>query len=76
MLERIVGNQITAYLQQRNSLAESQYGFRKGHNCADLLTVAVDDWLLARDKKLHTAVVFIDLKKAFDNVQHQLLLLT
>ena len=75
MLERIVGNQITAYLQQRNSLAESQYGFRKGHNCADLLTVAVDDWLLARDKKLHTAVVFIDLKKAFDNVQHQLLLL-
>ena len=56
-------------------MAESQYGFRKGHNCADLLTVAVDDWLLARDKKLHTAVVFIDLKKAFDNVQHQLLLL-
>ena len=54
---------------------EDQYGFRKGHNCADLLTVAVDDWLLARDKKLHTAVVFIDLKKAFDNVQHQLLLL-
>ena len=37
--------------------------------------MAVDDWLLARDKKLHTAVVFIDLKKAFDNVQHQLLLL-
>ena len=39
------------------------------------ITVAIDDWLLAQDSKMHTAIVFIDLSKAFDNVQHQLLLL-
>ena len=35
----------------------------------------VDDWLSARDSKLSTAVVFLDLTKAFDNVDHQSLLL-
>ena len=75
VLERIVYDQITTYLRERNILSESQYGFRTGHSCADLLTVAIDDWLLAQDSKMHTAIVFIDLSKAFDNVQHQLLLL-
>ena len=75
VLERIVYDQITTYLRERNILSGSQYGFRTGHSCADLLTVAIDDWLLAQDSKMHTAIVFIDLSKAFDNVQHQLLLL-
>ena len=75
VLERIVYDQITTYLRERNILSESQYGFRTGHSCADLLTVAIDDWLLAQDSKMHTAIIFIDLSKAFDNVQHQLLLL-
>ena len=44
---------------------------RKGWSTKNLLTAVVDDWLLAREKKLFTAVVFIDLSKAFDNVQHQ-----
>ena len=61
VLERIVYDQITTYLRERNILSESQYGFRTGHSCADLLTVAIDDWLLAQDRKMHTAIVFIDL---------------
>ena len=40
----------------------------------DLLTTVVDDWLLAGEKKLFTAVI-IDLSKAFDNVQRQTLLI-
>ena len=50
-------------------------GFRKGYSCVDLLTVAVDNWLLARDQKLSTAIAFLDLSKAFDNVRHQQLLI-
>ena len=41
----------------------------------DLLTAVVDNWLLAREKKFFRAVVIIDLSKAFDNVQHQTLLI-
>ncbi len=74
VLERIVYDQISEFLNQKGALNESQYGFRKQRSCPDLLLTTVDDWLMARDAKLSTAVVFIDLSKAFDNVQHQLLL--
>ena len=41
----------------------------------DLLLTTTDDWLLAKDNRQATAVAFIDLAKAFDNVNHQVLLL-
>ena len=64
----------------KNTFFQSSFCFvslsqRKGRSCADLLTATVDDWLLARDRKLTTAIVFLDLSKAFDNVQHEQLLL-
>ena len=76
VLEKVVYNQVNTFLKNdTHALNEQQYGFRKGRSCADLLTATVDDWLLARDRKLTTAIVFLDLSKAFDNVQHGQLLL-
>ena len=74
-LEKLVLEQIGKFLDNDQVFSESQYGFRKGRSTMDLLTAFVDDWLLAREKKLFAAVVFIDLSKAFDNVQHQTLLI-
>ena len=68
-----VYNQVNTFLNDTHALNEQQYGFRKGRSCADLLTATVDDWLLARDRKLTTAIVFLDLSKAFD--KHEQLLL-
>ena len=45
VLEKIVCNQITSYLDQNGTLHESQYGFRKGRSCSDLLVKSIDDWL-------------------------------
>ena len=70
--------QIGKFLDDNQVFSESQYGFRKGQSLTvtmDLSTAVVGDWLLARDKELFTAVVFKDLRKAFDNVQHQTLLI-
>ena len=75
VLERVVYNQVNTFLNDKHALNEQQYGFRKGRSCADLLTATVDDWLLARDRKQTTAIVFLDLSKSFDNVQHEQLLL-
>ena len=61
VLERVVHNQVTAFLNETAALNDQQYGFRKGYSCVDLMTVAVDDWLLARDQKLSTAIAFLDL---------------
>ena len=74
VLEKVVYKQVNTFLNDTHALNEQQYGFRKGRSCADLLTATVDDWLLARDRKLPTAIVFLDLSKAFANAQHEQLL--
>ena len=75
ILERVVYDEVNDYLLQRRALGEHQFGFRKNHSCPDLLLSLTDDLLVARDEKKFTVAVFIDLSKAFDNVQHQELLL-
>ena len=75
LLEKIAHQQLESYFKKQGAKHENPYGFRKGRSCADLLLGAIDDWMIAKDRKLSTAIVFIDLSKAFDNVQHDKLLL-
>ena len=67
VLEKVVHRQIYHHLESSRALSTSQFGFRLCHSCSDLLLSAVvDDWLSARDSKFCTAVVFLDLTKAFN----------
>ena len=74
-MERTVHSQLCDHLKLTKYLSGSQYGFCTDHSCCDLLVTTIDDWLRilasARDKKLNTAVVFLDLSKAFYNVHHE-----
>ena len=75
-LEKRVLQQIGKFLDDNQVFSESQYGFRKRTVNDGLVDGSgIDDWLLACEKKLFTAVVFVDLSKAFHNVQHQTLLI-
>ena len=74
MLESIVHSQLCDHVQSSGTLSDCQYGFRRNHSCCYLLVSTIDDWLLARDRNLSTAIVYLDLRKAFDNVRHQNLL--
>ena len=74
-LEKIVNQQLEAHFHKIGAYHEDQYGFRKGRSCADLLLATIDDWLIAKDHKMSTSIVFIDLLKAFDNVRHDKLLI-
>ena len=51
------------------------YGFRLGRSCEDLFMSSVDKWQAAKDDDKAVTVIFINLSKVFDNVQHQTLLL-
>ena len=75
VLEKIVHQQLEAHFHKIGAYHEDQYGFRKGRSCADLLLATIDDWLIAKDHKKSTSIVFIDLSKAFDNVRHDKLLI-
>ena len=55
-------------------LYEYQFGFRKGHSTTQALTEITDRLKLAVDKQELTCGIFIDLTKAFDTVDHNILL--
>ncbi len=74
IMERIMYGQLYNYLTKFGLLSESQFGFRKFHSTATALLDCTNEWYVNLDRKLFNLVVFIDLKKAFDTVDHHILL--
>ena len=54
-------------------ISDSQYGFRPGMSTVDAAAELVEQIASAIDDQRCCAGVFIDLKKAFDTVDHELL---
>lgn len=73
-LERIVYNRLINFLNKYNILSRNQYGFRKNHSTAYALIQLYDKISDALDQKKVTLGLFIDLSKAFDTVNHDILL--
>ena len=59
-----------AYLNKYKLLHEAQSGFRKYHSCQTALIKLINNWL----KGNIVGAIFFDLKKAFDVVDHEILL--
>jgi len=76
VFERIIYDQLYDYLLNNNDLLSThQSGFRAVHSTVTTLLEATDSWALNIDRGLINVVVFLDLKKAFDTVDHEILLL-
>ena len=73
IMERILYNQLYNYLTEYGLLSSAQFGFRKSHSTATALLDCTNEWYMNIDKKIFNLVVFIDLKKAFNNVNHGIL---
>ena len=74
IFERIMYNRLYNYLKKYNILSESQFGFREGHSTYMALLVLLENIVNTLEKG-HSAVgLFLDFKKAFDTVDHDLLL--
>ena len=72
--ERIVVSQLTVYLEENNLLSPYQFGFRSGRSVSDQLLYTYDYITQAYDGGLSVDVIFFDFRKAFDVVNHRLLL--
>ena len=74
LFEKLLFNQLYVYLNANKLLYEHQSGFRLLHSVTTALLASTNDWYLNMDKEKYTSLIFIDLRKVFDTVDHAILL--
>jgi hypothetical protein len=74
ILERLVYNRVYSFLSKLNILNPHQYGFRKGYSTEAAIIELQDRVLNSISSHEWCAGVFMDLSKAFDTLDHQILL--
>ena len=74
ILERHVSIHFRKFLEDNKLLYLRQSGFRSRHSCQTALVNLIDEWIMAIDNNTYVGAVFLDLSKAFDLVDHHMLL--
>ena len=75
ILEKIMLNRLSTFLENNNILCPEQFGFRKSHSTIHPLTLFINQISESLNKKEHAIAIFCDLKKAFDTVDFEILLI-
>ena len=74
VLEKVIYIQLETYLNQNNLIYPLQSGFRQGYSTDTCLIYLTDYIKCQMDNGCYTGVVLLDLQKAFDTVDHSILL--
>ena len=68
-------NRLIQFIEHNKLLNNAQYGFRTGHSTTHAVLDIVNTIHSNMDNRLFSFAVFIDLLKAFDSVNHSILIL-
>ena len=74
ILERLVYNKLSHFLEKENILFKHQFGFRKNYSTEQAILELTDNLKMKIDSNESICSIFLDLTKAIDTVNHQILL--
>ena len=74
ILEKLVHSRVYKFLEDFQCIYSLQFGFRKKHSTNHALTDITETIRQALDNKKLACGVFVDLQKAFDTVNHDILI--
>jgi len=74
ILEKLMSKRLIKFLDEKNLLNNKQFGFRKNHSTTHAVLSIVNNIQCAIEANEYSCGIFLDLSKAFDTVNHQILL--
>ena len=74
VFEKGIFKQFYKHLNDNMLVSKFQSGFRPGHYTITTLLQMCDNWYENMDNGKLTGVVFIDIRKAFDSIDHSIML--
>ena len=74
IFEKLIHIKLTSFFNDSNVIASNQFGFQKGHSTAHAITTLNEKIAISIEKQKVSALLFIDLKSAFDTINHNILL--
>ena len=74
VIEKIIYTQLSLYFESNKLFSDSQYGFRPNHSTEQATLELIDRVISAMDNNDVPIGIFLDLSKAFDTIDHAILL--
>ena len=75
VLEKVIYNRTYKFLENTEQIFKSKYSFRSKHSCELAVSELLSEIIKNNEIGLHTIAVYLDLSKAFDTIDHKLLLI-
>ena len=73
-LEKLMYRQLISFLQKKIMLFHKQFGFRSRHSTEHAILCIIDNIQRAVEERKYSCGIFLDFSKAFDTVDHQILI--
>lgn len=74
ILEKLFNNRLDALIEKYKLISDSQSGFRPNKSTSQAIIEAIEEITNAKEQKIYAAGIFLDLKKAFDTINHDKLI--
>ena len=74
LLEKVMYSRVYRFLENTDQIYPSQYGFRTSHSCKNAISKLISTVIKGKEQGLYTVSLFLDLSKAFDSIEHSMML--